>query len=123
MLLLVLTTIYFLLKILPENSQQVTYLKSQDLNNNVNLDLLIKEFYGYFKIIDLKKILYASFVFIPVLLIPTINKRFLFFYLPFFLIYLLIPNSNLLKPQFHYSIIFIPLIIFFLLLQIFLVKN
>lgn len=84
MLLLVLTTIYFLLKILPENSQQVTYLKSQDLNNNVNLDLLIKEFYGYFKIIDLKKILYASFVFIPVLLIPTINKRFLFFYLPFF---------------------------------------
>jgi hypothetical protein len=123
LLLLVLTTIYFLLKILPENSQQVTYFKSENLNNNVNLDLLIKEFYRYFKIIDLKKILYAFFIFIPVLLIPTINKRFLFFYLPFFLIYLLIPNSNLLKPQFHYSIIFIPLIIFFFIASNFFSKK
>lgn len=108
-----LASIYFLTETLPKFSQQVTYLtKPLKINEYVIFDIM-REFGDYFKIIDLRKILYATLIFLPVLFIPLIYKKFLFFYLPFFFIYTLLPNPNLLKPQFHYVIIFIPLIIFF----------
>jgi|LakMenEpi03Aug12_release.lakeMendotaPanAssembly.Ray.scaffolds.fasta_scaffold48810_1 hypothetical protein len=113
-ILLILITGYFLAHILPKHSQQVTYFRSQEINQNqVLIHSIIKEFYNYLKIIDLNKILYAALIFLPVLFIPLINKKFLFFYIPFFFIYTIIPGPNFLKPQFHYSTIFIPLILFF----------
>ena len=110
---LIIITILLIVEILPENSMQVTYLTSSNLNQESSFKILIEDFYNYFKTINYSKIPYAVLIFLPTLFIPLVNKKFLFFYLPFFCIYLILPNPNILKPQFHYSIVFIPLIIHF----------
>jgi Predicted membrane protein (DUF2079) len=110
---LIIITILLIVEILPKNSMQVTYLASLKLNQESSLKIFIGDFYSYLKKIDYSKISYAILIFLPTLFIPLINKKFLFFYLPFFFIYLILPNPNILKPQFHYSIVFIPLIIHF----------
>ena len=109
--------LYITLYFLPNNSQSVTYLKNANSIDNLKLSSIVILLFEYFKQIQLSKIIFFPLIFLPVFFSVLKIKEFYLFYLPFFLIYLIVPNENLFKPQFHYSLLFIPVILYFFVIN------
>ena len=112
-IIILLTFFYLIFFLIPMNSASVTYIEGGNLKEETGALDIIKIIIFKFTSLNYSKLLYFPSIFIFSFFLPLLKKDFYFFYIPFFLIYLIVPNDNLFKFNHHYSLVIIPLIIFF----------